>query len=311
MNEKKIWVITGGAGFIGSHLAKELLRQNQQVRIVDNFSSGRAENLAAEINRVQLWKADIRDTQALHEAFAGADYVLHHAALVSVPQSVTQPLETFDINTKGTAHVLECARQSGVKRVVFACSSAIYGNGPDLPYKETSRHECLSPYALSKLQGLELCQMYTRLYGLETVSLIYFNVFGAGQNPDSPYAAVIAKFIQAAREHKPLSIEWDGRQSRDFVNVRDVVQANLLAAHKAEAGECYHVARGQTCSLLDLADLIDKVSGQKLPRVFRPKRDGDIKLSAADISKIRALGFAPKISLEQGLKEMWEENAHE
>lgn len=309
--EKHTWVITGGAGFIGSHLAKELLRQGQTVRIVDNFASGRRENLTPIQDQIHLIEGDIRDENVLLTAFAAADYVLHHAALVSVPQSVAQPLDTFDINTLGTANVLECARKRGVKRVVFACSSAIYGNGPDLPYKETSAHDCQSPYALSKLQGMELCQMYTRLYGLETVSLIYFNVFGAGQNPHSPYAAVIAKFMQSARDHKPLGIDWDGLQNRDFVNVRDVVQANLLAALKAVPGECYHVARGQTCSLLDLADLIDKVSGQKLPRVFRPKRDGDVKLSAADISKIRALGFEPEVSLEQGLKEMWEENVHE
>ena len=304
-------MITGGAGFIGSHLVKELVRRGQNVRVLDNFSSGRRENLAAIQGQIKLIQGDIRDVSSLQEAMAGADYVLHHAALVSVPQSVMQPLDTFAINTQGTAHVLECARQCHVKRVVFACSSAIYGNGPDLPYRETAARDCQSPYALSKLQGLEMCQMYTRVYGLETVSLIYFNIFGPGQNPDSPYAAVIAKFMSLAAHNKPLGIDWDGLQSRDFVHVRDVVQANLLAARKAAPGECYNVARGQTCSLLELAELVEKVSGRRLGRVFRPKRDGDVKLSSADISKIRALGYTPSVSLEEGLKEIWQESAHE
>lgn len=300
-----LWVITGGAGFIGSHLAAELVRQGQRVRIVDNFSSGRKENLAPLANQIQIISGDIRDGEVLSSAFDGADYVLHHAALVSVAESVEKPLETVDINIHGTARVLEAARRANVKRVVFACSSAIYGNGPDLPYKETAPKDCQSPYAQSKLAGLELCQMYTRVYGLETVPLIYFNVFGAGQNPNSPYAAVIAKFMQLAAQGGPLGIDWDGQQSRDFVHVRDVVQANLLAALKATAGECYNVARGETCSLLQLADLIDNISGQKLPRVFRPKRAGDVKLSSADTSKIRALGFVPAVSLADGLQEMW------
>ena len=298
-------LITGGAGFIGSHIARALINKGHTVLVFDNFSSGSMVNLAPVADKINIIKGDICNFNALLGAFEGVDYVFHQAALVSVPQSVQEPLQTWQINVQGTANVLEAARQKGVKRVMFACSSAIYGNGPDLPYKETAPKDCQSPYALSKLMGLELCQMYTRVYGLETVPLIYFNVFGNGQNPHSPYAAVIAKFMQLAAEGKPLGIDWDGCQSRDFVHVRDVVQANLLAALKGVPGEAYNVARGSTCSLLELADLLDNISGQKLPRVFRPKREGDVKLSSADITKIRALGYAPAVSLSEGLTEMW------
>ena len=298
-------LITGGAGFIGSHIARALINKGHTLLVFDNFSSGSMVNLAPVADKINIIKGDICNFNALLGAFEGVDYVFHQAALVSVPQSVQEPLQTWQINVQGTANVLEAARQQGVKRVMFACSSAIYGNGPDLPYKETAPKDCQSPYALSKLMGLELCQMYTRVYGLETVPLIYFNVFGNGQNPHSPYAAVIAKFMQLAAEGKPLGIDWDGCQSRDFVHVRDVVQANLLAALKGVPGEAYNVARGETCSLLELADLLDNISGQKLMRVFRPKRAGDVKLSSANITKIRALGYAPAVSLAEGLTEMW------
>lgn len=301
----RCWVITGGAGFIGSHLAKALVARGQRVRIVDDFSSGSAENLRPIARQVECVRADIRHFAALTPAFAGADYVLHHAALVSVPLSVQKPLETFQINVQGTLNVLEAARRAGVKRVIFAGSSAVYGNGPDLPYKESAARSFESPYALSKQMGEDLCRQYTRLYGLETVTLIYFNVFGAGQNAHSPYAAVIAKFLEWAAQGKPLGIDWNGRQSRDFVHVQDIVQANLLAVFCARAGESYNVGGGRTYSLLELADLLDRICGRKLPRVFRPKRTGDVKLSAADISKIRALGFEPKVSLPDGLAEMW------
>ena len=303
---KQTWLITGGAGFIGSHLAKELVRQGQTVRVLDNFSSGRAENLASLEDKIQLFTGDIRDKQILRQAMAGADYVLHHAALVSVAESMEKPLETMDINVQGTANVLEEARQAQVKRVVFASSSAVYGNGKDLPYKETSPVDCQSPYALSKQMGAELCQMYFRLYGLQAIALRYFNVFGNGQNPNSAYAAVIAKFMQLARQGGRLGIDWDGQQSRDFVHVSDVVQANLIAALKAQPGEIYNVASGKTYSLLQLADIIEKIAGRPLERVFRPKRAGDVKLSSADISKLASQGYVPAVSLEEGLKQMWQ-----
>ena len=299
------WLVTGGAGFIGSHLVRELVRQGQHVIVLDNLSGGDLQNLSSVADKITFIRGDICDYAAVLKACEGVDYILHHAALVSVAESVEKPLETEQINVGGTIHVLEAARVQHVKRVVFASSSAVYGNRPELPYKETTLPDCQSPYAWSKQVGAELCQLYTKVYDLETVVLRYFNVFGPGQNPNSAYAAVIAKFMQLAAEGKPLGIDWDGLQSRDFVNVADVVQANLLAALKGVAGEIYNVASGRTYSLLELADTIEKISGKKLDRVFRPKRAGDVRLSAADITKIKQLGFAPSVSLEEGLREMW------
>ena len=299
------WLVTGGAGFIGSHLVKELVRQGQYVIVFDNLSGGSLQNLSSVVDKITFIQGDICDYAAVLKACAGVDYILHHAALVSVAESMEKPLQTEQIHIQGTLHVLEAARVQHVKRVVFASSSAVYGNRLELPYKETTLPDCQSPYAWSKQAGAELCQLYTKIYGLETVALRYFNVFGPGQNPNSAYAAVIAKFMQLAEEEKPLGIDWDGLQSRDFVNVQDVVQANLLAALKGVAGEIYNVASGRTYSLLQLADTIEKISGKKLERIFRPKRAGDVRLSAADITKIKQLGFSPSISLEEGLWEMW------
>ncbi len=303
--EKFTWVITGGAGFIGSHLARELVHIGQRVRVLDNFSYGSRAHLADIADQIDLVEGDTRDWHAVQQALEGADFVLHHAALVSVAESVENPLATEEVNVHGTSNVLEAARRQGVRRVVFASSSAVYGNRPQLPYREDTPEDCQSPYAWSKHAGERLCSLYTHLYKLETVILRYFNVFGPGQNPNSAYAAVIAKFMQMAEQNHPLGIDWDGQQSRDFVNVRDVVQANLLAVFKAAPGEIYNVGSGNTTSLLELADRIEQISGRKLGRVFRPKRPGDVKLSAADISKIKALGFVPHISLQEGLLEIW------
>lgn len=300
------WVVTGGAGFIGSHLVRELVRQNQRVTVFDNFSSSADASLSGLADKIRLIRGDVRDCAALPRALEGADFVLHHAALVSVPKSVENPEETSQINIQGTANVLEAARVCGVRRVVYASSSAVYGNGAEHPHQETDPVDCRSPYAVSKQAGSDLCRMYTQLYGLETVSLRYFNVYGAGQSAYSAYAAVVAKFMACARENKPFEIDGDGRQSRDFIHVSDVVQANLLAALKGGAGEIYNVASGKTCSVLALAEEVEHVSGRKLERIFRPKRAGDVRFSAADISKISALGFVPAVPLEDGLARLWE-----
>lgn len=308
------WLVTGGAGFIGSHLVKELVRQGQKVVVLDNLSGGKLENLATVQDKIHFIKGDICDYSDVLDACDGIDYVLHHAALISVAESMEKPQETAEINVQGTVNVLEASRTCGVKRVVFASSAAVYGTRPELPYTEQTPIDCQSPYAWSKQAGAELCQLYTQAYGLEAVALRYFNVFGTGQNPNSAYAAVIAKFMQLAAEDKPLGIDWDGLQSRDFVNVEDVVQANLLAATKGVPGEIYNVASGRTYTLLDLADTIEKVAGKKLARISRPKRPGDVHESSADISKMRALGYSPRITLEEGLKQMWQEKmgeAHE
>ncbi len=301
------WLVTGGAGFIGSHLVKELVHQGQKVTVLDNLSGGKLENLTAVRDKITFIQADICNFEAVVKACQQVDYVLHLAALISVAESMEKPQETSEINVQGTVNVLEAAKQGGVKRVVFSSSAAVYGTRPELPYKENTPIDCQSPYAWSKQVGAELCQLYTKAYGLEAVTLRYFNVFGPGQNPNSAYAAVIAKFMQLAAENQPLGIDWDGLQSRDFVSVKDVVQANLLAAIKGIPGEIYNVASGRTYTLLELADTIEKVSGRKLARVSRPKRPGDVHESSADINKIMDLGYKPSVTLEEGLKEMWAE----
>lgn len=309
IHRKYHWLITGGAGFIGSHLARTLVQQGQQVTVLDDLSGGTLQNLSSLREKIRFIQGDICDFQTCLDACTGVDYVLHHAALVSVVESMAKPRQTLQINVQGTHHVLEAARQKGVKRVVFASSAAVYGTRPGMPYTEKTPPDCQSPYAWSKQAGTELCQLYTQAYGLETVVLRYFNVFGPGPNPHAAYAAVIAKFMQAAASDQPLDIEWDGLQSRDFVNVKDVVQANLLVALHGVPGEIYNVASGRTHTLLDLADTIEKISGRKLTRVMRPKRPGDVHESSADISKIRTLGFVPRVTLEEGLREMWEDGA--
>ena len=299
------WLVTGGAGFIGSHIVKELVRQGQRVTVLDNLSGGKLDNLEPVKDKITFIQGDICDFDVMIKACRQVDYVLHLAALISVAESMARPQETAKINVQGTVNVLQAAKQEGVKRVVFSSSAAVYGTRPELPYKENTPIDCQSPYAWSKQAGAELCQLYTKAYGLEAVALRYFNVFGPGQNPNSAYAAVIAKFMQLAVENKPLGIDWDGLQSRDFVSVKDVVQANLLAATKGIPGEIYNVASGRTYTLLELADTIEKVSGRKLERVSRPKRPGDVHESSADISKITALGYKPSVTLEEGLREMW------
>ena len=224
--------------------------------------------------------------------------------MVSVAQSMEEPAKTHKINIEGTNNVLEAARLNGVKRVLLASSSAVYGNGKDIPYKETSGTDCRSPYAASKLIGEELLKCYFKAYGLETVCVRYFNVFGSKQNPNSPYAAVIAKFMDLAKRGTTFFIDWDGRQCRDFVFIDDVADATILVMEKGKAGEVYNVASGRTYTLLNLAKEIENISGKKMKRVFKPKRAGDVKNSAADITKITQLGYKAKVSLKEGLKEI-------
>ena len=307
MADTQHWLITGGAGFIGSHLVRCLVAKGHQVTVLDNLSAGKLQTLSDLKDNIRFIQGDICNFADILAACKKVDYVLHHAALVSVAQSMQDPQKTTQINLWGTQNVLEAALQNGVKRVVFASSSAVYGNRPELPYKESTPTDCQSPYAWSKQAGAELCQLYTRAYGLPTISLRYFNVFGSGQNPNSAYAAVIAKFMQQAANNQPLGIDWDGLQTRDFIHIDDVVQANLLVTQKGIPGEIYNVASGRTVTLLHLANVIERISGRKLPRITRPKRPGDVHESSADISKIRALGFVPQVTLEEGLKKMWEE----
>lgn len=302
------WVITGGAGFIGSNLAKYLVSHGQRVTVVDDFSAGCRENILSFQDRIRVIQADIRQASSLKEAFAGADFVLHHAALVSVPLSVQDPRTTWEINVLGTACVLEAAKRAGVKRVVLASSCSVYGASSVSSSEQTSLNPA-SPYAVSKHLGESLCRYYTDTQDLETVILRYFNVYGEGQSLQGPYSAVIAKFMDLIARGKELPIEWDGRQTRDFVSVEDVCRANVVAAFRALPGEAYNVASGKSYSLLELVSFLEQISGQVTKRCFKPKRAGDVKTSAADIQKISQLGFSPEISLVAGLKKMWDSSS--
>ena len=303
---KQNWLVTGGAGFIGSHIVKMLLARGQQVTVVDDFSSGTLNNLPAGAPNLKILQGNILDLPFLKNACKNTDYILHHAALVSVPLSIEQPNETFTINVQGTANVMEAAKTAGTKRVVFASTCAVYGAGRGLPLNENAPLNPGTPYALSKLQGEELCRSYRELYGLDSVILRYFNVYGPGQNPAGPYSAVIAKFLDCALKHQPLPLESDGRQTRDFIFVQDIARANLWAARQAGEGEVYNVGTGVSQSLLDLAQFIEQVCGYALQKTFAPKRTGDIRRSLADITKLQQAGFTIQTDLLNGLKNCWQ-----
>ncbi len=302
-------LVTGGAGFIGSHLADALCAQGHAVRVLDNLSSGHRENLAGIPLAEPLIQGDIRDDAILRAAMQDVDWVFHEAALVSVFDSVERPAENHSINSTGTFQVLEAARAAGVKRLVFAASAAAYGNNPDIPKCETMRPEPESPYALAKVGGEYYMRVYARLYGLQTVALRYFNVYGPRQDPNSMYSGVISRFMDVMKAGTTPVIFGDGGQTRDFVYVKDVVRANLLAA-AGEAvghGEVINVATGDAHSLLDVLAILGRLSGRSLEPDFRDARAGDIRHSLADIGRAHeSLGFTPHYGLEQGLRELWD-----
>ena len=298
-------LITGGCGFIGSHIAEALVADGVEVRVFDNLSSGKLENLEGFGGGIEVVRGDVRDLGALREAMDGVSHVFHEAALVSVAVSVEQPEENDAINIRGTLNVLQAARGAGVRRVVLATSAAVYGNNPALPKREDMVPEPESPYALGKLAGEYYLKLYSSLYGVETVSLRYFNVFGPRQDGKSMYSGVISRFTDDIRSGRTPTIFGDGQQTRDFVYVKDVVQANLLAMRSPAVGkgEIFNVATGRKVSLLDLLETLKKITGSKLVPQFKDARAGDIKHSLADISKIRkGLGYEPKFDLEYGLR---------
>ncbi|PWH15401.1 MAG: LPS biosynthesis protein WbpP [Ardenticatenia bacterium] len=304
--ETHCYLVTGGAGFIGSHLVEELVRRRQYVRVLDNFSSGRRENLAHLAGHVKVIEGDICDLATVRQAMEGVDYVLHQAALVSVPGSVADPLKTDQVNVRGTLNVLLAARDAHVRRVVFASSCAVYGDNPVLPKDERMPPEPLSPYAVSKLAGEGYCRVFHYVYGLPTVVLRYFNVFGPRQDPHSPYAAVIPKFIHSALHGRALTVFGDGQQSRDFVYVANVVAANLLACQtNAAVGHVINVASGQSYSLLELIDHLKGILDENALQVnHMPPQPGDIRHSQADIQCARQLlGYVPQIDFATGLRE--------
>ena len=297
------YVITGGAGFIGSHLAERLLKMGQRVRIVDNFSTGKRANVALLSGDLEVHEVSITDRTALDPIFAGADYVFHEAALASVPRSVADPLSTHEANATGTLNVLLAARDAGVKRVVYAASSSAYGEVTEDQQVETMPPHPLSPYGVSKLAGEYYCQAFTKVYGLETVALRYFNVFGPRQDETSQYAAVIPKFISAMMADKPPTIYGDGKQSRDFTFVENVVHGNLLALKAPDvAGEVMNLAIGGSVSLLQLVDKLNRILGTDIAPLHTDPRPGDIKYSRADVSKATdLLDFAPVVAFDEGL----------
>lgn len=300
MKDKSI-AITGGAGFIGSNLAHELVSGNT-ITIIDDLSTGRLENIAGlmDRNNIRFIKGSILDLDLLEKAFKGIDFVFHEAAITSVHRSVDDPLSTNDVNITGTLNVLTAARDNKVKKVVFASSSAVYGNSLTLPLREDMTPNPLSPYALSKLAGEYYCRIFHEAYGLPAVSLRYFNVYGPGQNPDSPYAAVVPIFITRVLQGKPPVIYGDGNQTRDFVFVRDVVRANIQAVENEAAG-VFNIGRGEGVSVNQLAQVIIKTIGNSIRPVYKDSRPADIRHSMADITKAGSFGYSPEYSLEQGL----------
>ena len=297
-----LYLVTGGAGFIGSHLTEALLKRGDSVRIADNFSSGKKANVRPG---AEVIEGDLADDGVAARAVAGCDYVLHQAAVPSVPRSVKDPLGTHRTNVDGTIQLLVAARDAGVKRLVFAGSSSSYGNSPVLPKREDMKPSPISPYALQKLMGEQYCQLFTSVYGLETVTTRYFNVFGPRQAPDSQYSGVISLFIKALLAGQPPLIHGDGRQTRDFTYVTNVVDGVLLAATSDKvSGEVINVATGGRISLLELVRAIQLILGSNVAPTFGPTREGDVKDSQADIFKARKmLGYEPSVPFEEGLRQ--------
>jgi len=299
-----IYLVTGGAGFIGSHMVRSLLERGERVRILDNFATGKREHLVPLAGRVEVIEGDMRYLNNVQEAVAGADYVIHLAALPSVARSVRTPIESNDVNVVGTLNLLVAARDAGVRRVVYSASSSAYGNSATLPKVETMPNDPLSPYAVNKLTGELYCRTFTRVYGLETVSLRYFNVFGPRQDPTSQYSAVIPRFIHAALSGTSPVIYGDGEQSRDFAYVQNAVEASLLACTAPSvAGETINVGCGQRVTLNELVRMIGRLVGREVKPVYEAPRAGDVLHSLAGIEKAgRLLGYQPSVVLEEGLR---------
>jgi nucleoside-diphosphate-sugar epimerase len=301
-----IYLVTGGAGFIGSNIVEELVRREERVRILDNFSTGKRENIALFLEHVELIEGDLRHLDTVRRATEGVDYILHQGAVPSVPRSIDNPLDTDESNVRGTLNLLVAARDAGVKRVVYASSSAIYGDTPTLPKAEEMKPAPLSPYAVSKLAGEYYCQVFYQVYGLETVALRYFNVFGPRQDPTSQYAAVIPKFVTAMlRDEQPV-VYGDGEQSRDFSYVTNVVQANLLAATApGVGGQVFNIACGQRYNLLELVATINRILGTDITPVYTAPKVGDVRHSLADIARARErLGYQVEVEFKEGLRRL-------
>lgn len=298
------YLVTGGAGFIGSNIVEELVRQGKDVRVLDDLSTGFEKNLKPFEERIDFIKGDIRSEEDVKKALLGVDYIIHQAALRSVAKSVERPVPTNDVNVNGTLNVLMRSYEAGVKRLVYASSSSAYGDCDVYPQKETLAPNPISPYAVSKLAGEYYARMFTTTMGLETVSLRYFNVFGPRQNPESKYSAVIPAFIDMLVKDQPCTIDGDGKQSRDFTYVGNVVDANIAACHVPEAaGMVFNVACGKDYSVIDVAEGIKKILGKTIESLHGARRPGDVMRTFADISQLRnVLKVEPRVNFYEGLE---------
>ncbi len=298
------YLVTGGAGFIGSHLVEELLKRGQHVRVLDNFSTGKRENIRKVIDQIELIEGDIRSYHIVREAVQGVDFVLHQGALPSVPRSINDPITTNDVNVGGTLNVLDASKDAGVKRVVYASSSSVYGPDPELPVREEMTPRPVSPYAVAKLTGEKYCHVFSRVYGLETVALRYFNIFGPRQDPNTQYSAFIPKFVVGIIEGHSLIIDGDGGQAKDFTYVSNVVDANLLAVEaEGVSGEVFNVGCGHNTSVNEVVAHIREIVKLEGNITYGPPRAGDVPRSLADISSAKAkLGYHPQVLLREGLE---------
>lgn len=304
-NQKPLCLVTGGAGFIGSNIVDGLLSRGYRVRVLDNLSTGKRENLAHVRSQIDFIRGDLRNDKDIRKAIQGVSYVFHLAAIASVPQSVAQPMETHAVNVTGTLKLLWASRAAGVKRFIFTSSSAAYGETDKFPTNEEDPLRPESPYAASKIMGEYYCRMFSKLYGVETVALRYFNIYGPRQNPKSRYANVIPIFIRCLLEGISPEVHWDGNQSRDFCHVTDVVSANLLAMTRSGiSGEVFNIGTHSEASINDVLNGIKAFLGIKKIRVLhKPKREGDVRRTFADISRARKiLGYRPAIPFQAGLK---------
>lgn len=301
---KRAYLVTGGAGFIGSHISERLVREGHRVRVLDDFSSGNEANLESFGSDIELFRGDIRDSSMVQRATEGVDVVFHEAALGSVPRSVADPVTTHEVNITGTLNVFLAARDAGVKRVVYASSSSVYGETPVLPKSEDMMPQPLSPYALSKLAGEHYASVFKHVYGFEIVALRYFNIFGPRQDPESQYAAVIPRFLTALLSGQRPVVYGDGGQSRDFTYVDNVVDANLLASEaEGVAGRAFNVACGGRYTLLELLSKLKEIIGTDIDPVHEPPRAGDVRDSQASIEAAQdGLGYRVSVDFEEGLR---------
>ncbi|MDX6304973.1 MAG: UDP-glucose 4-epimerase [Blastocatellia bacterium] len=298
-------LVTGGAGFIGSHIAAALIDRGARVRIIDDLSTGHLENVAEIGGDIDFIQASLTDAKALSRALQNVEWVFHEAAIPSVPRSVAEPAETHEASVNATFSLLLAARDHKIRRLVYAASSSAYGDQPELPKREDMRPDPLSPYAVAKLVGEYYCQVFSRVYGLETVSLRYFNVFGPRQDPGSQYSGVISRFIDALLNGEPPTIYGDGQQSRDFTYISNVVDANLKAAESESAvGQVINIANGQRITINQVFEMVKKLTGRtNLQAQYAPTRTGDVRDSLADLSLARALlAYEPRVQLEEGLR---------